>query len=235
MIAFVVADAHGRHDLVEGLLRQEGLLGDRNGTLVVHIGDLVNCVASSIHEDLECLRRAPNWFDIYLVGNHEHPYFDGPAFSGFWPDPEIRELLRRYEARELMRPCVAVDGVLISHAGLGSRRGVPDHDAESFSHWATAEWRGNKRGMIFSAIGHSRGGWDREGGIFWADWSEPKRMAFSQVVGHTVGSEIRWRRRKGKFAVCIDLGASKHAGSGALAGLWLRDGEPEVVTFTGSW
>lgn len=228
--AFVIADAHGRHDLVEGLLRQEDLLEDRAGTLVVQVGDLCNCVSNSIGADQECLRRAPEWFDIYLVGNHEHPYFDGPAFSGFWHDPEIKHLLRHYESRGLIRPCVAIDGVLVSHAGLTSRWGGLVASADEAESWLVQEWRGRTNGGPFSTIGRDRGGWDRSGGVLWADWREPKRMAFSQVVGHTVGKEIRWRRRNGNFAVCIDLGASKEV-DGALAGVWLRDGEPEVVTY----
>lgn len=231
MDAFVVADAHGRHDLVEGLLAQEGLRGTRNGTLVVQIGDLVNCVASSIDDDLECLRRAPDWFDVYLVGNHEHPYFGGPRFSGFWQDPEIRELLLRYAARDLIRPCVAVDGILVSHAGLTSSRGRDYLTADAASRWLLDEWSGDPCAPAFSAIGRSRGGWDAEGGVLWADWRESKRLAFDQVVGHSVGKEIRWRRRNGNFAVCIDLGASKEV-DGSLAGAWIRDGEVEIVTFT---
>lgn len=230
--AFVIADAHGRHDLVEGLLRQEGLLGraHRAGTTVVQLGDLVNCVSNSIGRDQECLRRAPEWFDVYLVGNHEHPYFDGPAFGGFWPDLEIKHLLRSYNARGLIRPCIAIDGVLVSHAGLSSRWGGSCETAEEAEKWLVHEWQGSTKAGVFSAIGPDRGGWSKSGGVLWADWREPKRMAFSQVVGHTVDREVRWRRRKGKFAVCIDLGASKEV-NGALAGAWLIDGKVNVVTY----
>ena len=228
----MIADAHGRHDLVEGLLRQEGLLGyaHRAGTTVIQLGDLVNCVANSIGADQECLRRAPDWFDVYLVGNHEHPYFDGPAFSGFWRDPEIGHLLRSYAARGFIRPCIAIDGVLVSHAGLSRRWGGSCESAEEAETWLTNEWQGRPNGLVFSAIGVERGGWHKSGGVLWADWREPKRMAFSQIVGHTVGPEVRWRRRNGKFAACIDLGASKEV-NGPLVGAWLIDGKVTIASY----
>lgn len=228
--AFVVADAHGRHDLIEGLLRQEGLLEDHAGVTVIQIGDLCNCVASSVDADLECLRRAPDWFDVYLVGNHEHPYFGGPAFGGYWRDPEVANLLLRYNKRGLIRPAVAVDGVLISHAGLTSRWGRRFASADEAEAWLTTEWEGNPHSAVFSAIGRERGGWDQSGGVLWADWREPKPRRFNQLVGHTVGPKVRWRRYGGRFSVCIDLGASKEV-DGALAGAWIRDGKVEVVTY----
>ncbi len=241
MPVFVVADAHGRHDLVEGLLNQERLLrGQRaDGTAVVHVGDLINAVASSISDDLECLRRAREWFDVYLVGNHEHPYFGGPRFSGFWRDPEIERALFALES--IIQPTLAYEGVLVSHAGLTVEMAGPEED---HSGWETAEaadeeirWAWSQRSMrgtipLFAAIGWSRGGSSRFGGILWSDWEEPKALAFNQVVGHSVGREVRWQRRDGKFAVCIDLGASKEV-NGALAGAWIRDGEVEVVTYAG--
>lgn len=228
---FVIADAHGRHDLVRGLLRQEGLLNgrdvlDRTGPKVVQIGDLCNCVSSSIDADRECLKRAPDWFDVYLVGNHEHPYFDGPAFSGFWRDPEIRELLLRYAARGLMRPCLAVGDILVTHAGLTSRWGGLVETAAEAEDWLTKEWESRRTALVFSAISRTRGGFDRSGGVLWADWSEPKRMAFSQLVGHTAGDEIRSRGRSQHRAVCIDLGAGHND---RIAGAWIRDGKIEVV------
>jgi hypothetical protein len=233
--AFVVADAHGRHDLVRGLLEQEGLLrhDPRKGTLVVQIGDLCNCVSTSVEEDRECLARARDWFNVYLVGNHEHPYFGGPAFSGFWPDPLVKAELQRCATRGLLRAAIAIDGILVSHAGLTSRWGALCQTAEEAETWIAREWAGNQHGPLFSSIGSSRGGWDKSGGLLWADWSEPKRMAFNQLVGHTVGKTIRRRNSHGHFATCIDLGASKEV-DGALAGAWLLDGKVEIVTYSGS-
>jgi hypothetical protein len=222
--AFVVADAHGRHDLVEALLEQEGLLGDRNGTLTIQLGDLCNCVASSIGADQECLRRAPEWFDVYLVGNHEHPYFDEPAFSGYWRDPEILHLLRHYAARGLIRPCIEVGGVLVTHAGLTSRWGALCETAEEAAAWLTTEWGSRTNAFVFSAIGRDRGGWDRSGGVLWADWREPKRGAFKQLVGHTAGDSIRKRQK----ATCIDLGAGHND---RIAGAWIEEGAVRVVTY----
>lgn len=225
--AFVVADAHGRHDLIEGLLAQEGLLegGGRNGNaLVVQIGDLCNCVASSIDADRECLRYAPEWFDVCLVGNHEHPYFDGPGFAGFWPDPEIRNLLHRYAASGLIQPCVEFGGVLVTHAGLTSIWGSTCETASEAAGWLTTEWKSRPTSLVFSAIGSERGGWDPSGGVLWADWSEPKWAAFPQLVGHTAGDTIRERGG----VMCIDLGAGRND---RIAGAWIEDRAVRTVTY----
>lgn len=233
--AFIVPDSHGRYDLVGGLLRQEGLLGahfqrvDRS-TLIVHLGDLINATSETIDRDLRCLRIAPDWLDVYLVGNHEYPYFDGGGFRGYYRDAEIRERLRRFESRNLILPCVAIDGVLVSHAGLSSSRGRKWKTAEEFAEDALQRWRFNKRDAIFDACGVIRYGETLEGGILWADWNESKRMAFNQVVGHTRDKTVRWRRRGDRWAVCIDIGAGR---GDKIAGCWLEDGEPRIVEYQG--
>ena len=81
-------------------------------------------------------------------------------------------------------------------------------------------WRGD---AIVMACGRGRCGFNAEGGILWSDWSEPKRPVFPQIVGHTVGEEIRRKRS----AICIDLGAGK--GRTRIAGAWIRDGEITTV------
>lgn len=248
--AFVVADAHGGHELVAGLLRDAGILDEDNErvdreTTVVQLGDLCNCVVGSIDDDIVCLERAPGWFDVLLVGNHELPYFGGGGFGGWFPDPRVRELLLGHVARGLIKPCLAVDGILVSHAGLAWS---PDHAWP----WATAEeaasdiealWVADPRLPIFSRVGRSRGGFDHLGGILWSDWSEPKLTVFSQIVGHTVGTRVRVQGIAGEgrfvdgrpegfelgepFAVCIDLGAK--TGQGRIAGVWIRDGQVDVL------
>jgi hypothetical protein len=226
--AFVAADAHGRLDLVEGLLRQEGLIDEqgrrlRPEVLTVQLGDLCNCVADSIDADLACLKRAPDLFDVYLVGNHEHPYFGGTPFYGFWSDPEVGLMLRRFSSDRFLRPAIAVAGVLVSHAGLTSEHGWGWHDAAAVEAHLASAWTLTPTAPIFSAIGPGRGGFQRSGGILWADWSEPKRSTFRQLVGHTPGSAHR--RRRG--SVCIDLGARK----GRIGGAWIAgDG---AITPTG--
>lgn len=119
-------------------------------------------------------------------------------------------------------PAHAVGDILVSHAGLTSHwlREFMGWDltAAQIAEYTNRTWGNDPRALIFSAIGRSRGGWEREGGLLWADWREPKPRHLRQLVGHTVGDEIRTR----SGATCIDLGAGKY--SSRIAGAWIRDG-----------
>lgn len=232
--AFVVADVHGNLDALAGLLRQARILNDEwervdRETLVVQMGDLCNCVARSMSDDNRCLDHVEKWLDVYLVGNHEHPYFGGPAFGGYWRDPVIAHRLGLLNSLGIIQPCIALgEDILVSHAGVAD--GWDEIDSPyRFAREAQRLWKQDPRHDLFSAIGRSRGGWGKTGGILWSDWDEPKSHAFSQVVGHTVGDSIRWQREDDWFAVCLDLGA-KDRGS-RLAGAWIRGNEVEPVIF----
>lgn len=232
MTAFVVADVHGNLDALASLLRQAEILDDDwervdRGTRVIQLGDLCNCVASSVVDDHRCLDHVAPWIDDYLVGNHEYPYFGGPAFAVFHRDLLLADRLRRLNDIGIIKPCVAVDGVLVSHAGLVRDLPVEDASAEAFAERATLAWRRDPTLPLFSAIGRSRGGWTPQGGILWSDWDEPKSREFPQVVGHTVGDSIRWQHDGDWFAVCIDLGA-KTPGS-RIAGAWIHDDRVDVL------
>lgn len=222
-----IADAHGNAGLVRGLLAQEKPGSD---VLVVQLGDLANCVGASESDDLAALELVGDQIDLMLVGNHEHPHFGGPAFSGFWPHLDVRRKLQELNDRELIQPSLAVGSILLTHAGVNVGLAESSHPEEGG--WKSAEaadeelrwaWKQNVRYPVFSAIGRSRGGWEALGGILWSDWSEPKTQRFRQLVGHTVGEDIRRRDR----AICIDLGAGK--GRSRIAGAWIRNGRIKVV------
>lgn len=124
--SFVIADAHGNADLVRKLLEQEGIVDPIDGRIddvvtVVQLGDLANCVAASTQNDIHALDLVIlGLIDFILIGNHEHPYFGGPAFSGYWPDGEVRRRLYQIRDRGAMKAAHAVGDVLVSHAGLTS-------------------------------------------------------------------------------------------------------------------
>lgn len=228
---FVIGDVHGAPNLVRGLLLKAGLL-ENHGKLgllrtpsvkVVQVGDLCNCVGSSRDGDIECLAKARRWFDVYLVGNHEHPYFGGPAFSGFFPFPEIKERLLRLERDGFLRPTFRVGNVLVSHAGVGPGFGFPS--AASAQARIVAAWRADEASYPFSAIGAARGGWQSTGGVLWADASEPKEAKFTQIVGHTPQPKIRRDSYGDHSTWFIDLGGGKD--SSRLGGIWIREGRVE--------
>lgn len=227
---FVVADAHGNAQQVLDLLELAGAYpAEKNRPFVLQLGDLANCVASSTRDDLEALDLVhAGVIDLMLVGNHEHPYFGGGGFGGYWPDPEVRRSLLKIAARGGLRAAFAWDDILVSHAGLTSywlrEFGAWEWSAEQIAERTNATWEQDPRALIFNACGRRRGGWYVEGGILWADWKEPKPRGLKQLVGHTVGQDIR--RRAG--ATCIDLGGGKM--SNRIAGAWIREGgEIEVV------
>lgn len=215
MRTLIVGDCHGNLGILRELLTTAGVLGPRGGRRrgwrVVQIGDLCNCVVDSIDGDLECLDAAPELIDVYLVGNHEHPYFGGPPFFGFWRHEQVRRELLRLADAGLIRAAHEVGGVLVSHAGLVASVdiGWEPSTASSWAEQINALWEREPTHEVFSSIGESRGGWNRYGGLLWSDWSEPKYAGVSQIVGHTVGERVRWQRHGETFSLCIDLGGGK--------------------------
>lgn len=221
---FIVADAHGNAGQVRWLLETAGVTED---DFVVQLGDLANCVAASTRTDLEALDLVHQGvIDLMLVGNHEHPYFGGGGFGGYWPDPEVRRSLHRIAEQGKLAAAWVVDDILVSHAGLTSywlrEFGAWLWDAKKIAAHTNETWFNDPRALIFEACGRARGGWYQAGGILWADWRETKPRHLRQLVGHTVGNEIRHRAG----ATCIDLGGGKGE---RIAGAWIRNGEIEVV------
>jgi hypothetical protein len=235
MKTLILPDVHGDLDMAAGLLRQVGALNEswervqRDELRTVQLGDLCNCVGQSVVDDARCLDHVEEWFDVYLVGNHEHPYFGGPPFAGFWRDPVLAHRFAMLNATGLIRPCVVIDGVLVSHAGVTPEWGFDS--AQDAEHYLNRWWASDAaHAPAFAAIGESRGGWTRHGGILWSDWSEPKAKNLRQIVGHTVGAAVR-RVEHGpdSWAICLDLGGGKH--STVLAGALVDDGQVDIVFF----
>ena len=250
---FLVPDIHGELDICAGLLRQEGILNDQweridNDTFTVQMGDFLNCVVSSLVNDNRCLDHS-EWFDFLLVGNHEHPYFGGPAFSGFFKDPVMVHRLRLLDSMERYKVAVDCDGILVTHAGVTTdlfdalqQEGVK---ASKIADALNGLWKMDKTAHPFSSISWNRGGPYKTGGILWADWKEYKTPKLTQIVGHSVGPEVRLQYKGSQRevtlkgvnraewnlweAICIDLGAGKH--SDRIIGAWIKDGDVTLVEY----
>ena len=235
MTTFVVPDAHGNHALVRSLLSKQGIIdvqGRRlpQGPFVVQLGDLCNCVATNRDDDVACLRVAPHWFDLLLVGNHEHGHITPHgAFAGFYADDEIGTMLRALYRDKRLLAAWEVDGILLTHAGLSSQWGRKFDDARAAAAHLNDLWWRQPDDPIFTTAGQARGGWAAQGGILWSDWAESKRMKFSQIVGHTPGEHVRRRHWDEASALCIDLGAGK--GRARIAGAWIEDGYIRPVEY----
>lgn len=226
--AFVVADAHGNWDAVQGLLRQEGLWDDAGptklgfSTRMIQLGDLMNCVKDSYFQDIETIENASNVFDIFLPGNHEHPYWPGyiTKFWGFYYYPPIEKLIEGLVDDGSYHAAVAHGNVLITHAGLCRGHEGSWQTADEAATYLNEAWEKDPSDAIFNEIGYARGGRVPYGGILWSDWQEAKCRDFSQVVGHTPGKLIRTRDHESTKtqAVCIDLGANVGR---RIAGAWI--------------
>lgn len=245
---FVTPDLHGSVELAEGLLRAADVplapeARKGAGVVSVQLGDLANCVARSGRADAELLDRALSWYDVVLVGNHEHPHFGGSAFKGFFPIPEVKDGLRRLERARILRPCLLAGDVLLTHAGLVPNFGYRSA-AEAAREIALA-WRLAPQALLFSACGQRRGGSHPFGGILWSHFTEP-RAPFRQVHGHTpmLGGpygkapdgeplQIGVRSLPGQGtagSLNLDVGGGKQGAR--LVGAWLdEDGAVELVEY----
>jgi hypothetical protein len=211
MRTVLVSDVHGNYknlkaSLIEaGVLNEKGvrLTDEHNRCKVISIGDLANCAEEDIAGDLKCLQKVGDWIDVLLVGNHEYPYFSPNAtWSQFKYYKVIHEELQRIEKEGRLKPAILVKDILISHAGWDKDNYPSITTAEEAYHsikdrLSTEGW-GNR---YFSAIGKSRGGRSKHGGIIWEDFND-LRSPFPQIVGHTARKRIRVK----KNAICIDTG-----------------------------
>lgn len=223
---FVVPDLHGNWRLARELFEKAAVPvnpDERRDAEIqaVQLGDLANCVAEGVADDIETLQKARLLFDVVLVGNHEAPYFDLGAFSGFWPDAVVRARVEELENTGVLRPCLRIEDTLLTHAGVAAQWGLTDaREAERVIRHA---WEHTRRtAPILNAVSRARGGRDRAGGIFWSDWSEP-RAQFQQVHGHTVKRDgPMWRYHPdGSFVCNLDVGGNLSANR--MVGLWLDD------------
>jgi len=208
---FVVSDCHGNYD---GLMRalQKKKIVDKKGNRqlnrrhkVISVGDLANCVGDSIEGDKECLSLVGDVIDMYLIGNHEIPYFD-PAnkFWGFVWDDTINTTMQFLKDEGFIYPCTLAGNTLISHAGFSKSMMSYKMSAIETHENLMDHWRANDFGFsAFSSIGRARGGMNYCGGILWCDFDDEfVPTKFPQIVGHTP----RGVRMKGN-ALCIDVGA----------------------------
>jgi hypothetical protein len=191
------------------------------------------------------------YIDILLIGNHESPHLGFPRFAGCFEFPEIKERLRELMFKKQLLPAYAAGNILLSHAGVAKNLGEELEGAENASQVALrALWEKPRNPLLWN-IGRSRGGFDKEGGIFWSDWLEPKTDKFPQIIGHTAdGPKLGrkpfhpenndWEPPNHTFelddgdVLNIDIGCNStgFSPSNALAGTWIRDGKIKFVKYS---
>jgi hypothetical protein len=216
MATYIVSDVHGNIEGLTRALRNEGLI-DSSGKrtmkaeVLLQIGDMANCVASSVEGDIACLDMVSEVFDFMLLGNHEVPYFDPQnMFSGFKGNEMVGEQLHALKDAGKLRIAYmhSVGGdsepILVTHAGITAELLPRPMSCEEIFKKLDSEWsKANYNHEWFSAVGQSRGGAHRTGGILWCDFDrEFLTTTFPQIVGHTIGGV-----RMDGNALCIDVGS----------------------------
>lgn len=244
MPTLVIGDLHGDHQGLVALLRAAGAvdatLTRQPGWQLIQLGDCVHGGAHTRPADQACLELALALCDAILIGNHELPLIWPEARFPGWtgmapPAPATLGALLAAAARGKLVPAVALDGWLLTHAGLHPLHraglvgaGVDPRDAAWLAAVLTRLFRERvatgQPHPLFDAVGPARGGQADAPGIFWCDWSEltadwPASRPVApppplrQIVGHTPQPH-RPKRRGDHW--CVDVGAAR---SGKVAGL----------------
>jgi hypothetical protein len=236
----IVPDAHGRYDLVRKLLENAGVIDSAGGrvydpeVLVVQTGNLIGGEIKTRDEDAALLRKANSWFDVVLVGSHEHGYFGGQPFSGFQVLREVERLIRDVP----FRPGHAVGGTLVTHAGVAEKLGMQSRCAADAAVELAEAWTLDTRHPFFSTVSRSFNGPAEVGGVLWSDGRiaraedgtrqivEKRERRYSQAYGHAsvADAPLVYGEPDGWFAVNVLLADSR-----SMVALWL-DGEGKPLT-----
>lgn len=197
---FVVADIHGRIDLLLRLLEKAGIVEYRNGAHhrvrydveVVQTGDLVSLNRNTEQHDLVAVLRAPLYIDTFLWGNHDYAMMDPERHSFAWYLPPTGALRERLEAMPhnfaLLR-----HGHIITHAGLHSNvvpPQPPDVEMDTYLEGLVAglNVKGEEARTIdhpeINNCSHWNGGRHEWSGLLWRRPQEGLAL-LPQVFGHT--------------------------------------------------
>lgn len=210
----VIGDIGGHLDVLERILLQLGVDSDDalpTGLQVIQVGDLVRAAPHFREANGRILNRmervlAANGPDtwIQLIGNHECAALGGPA-KGDWAvsdsfDDSATASLKAMWSSGRITLAAAVDGVLVTHAGLTRGRwqslGSPDTAAQAADLLNRDAGRPMKS---FSVPGRLvTGRVEPAADTMWAEvndellspWIEHRDLPFAQVHGHA--SPFNW-------------------------------------------
>ncbi len=250
LVRVVVGDVHSDVHGLRALLSNVGILdgsGKRQrGFYVVQLGDLIHGGHGESVRDRLTLEEVleGRWFDEVLCGNHELFHaFKVPAgrFAGMTKptDRKVGALLQQLHRHGGLTAASAIDGWLVTHAGLH-----PFHERQITPgrSWSAADLaafictgfevrvRDRVPRDLFDAIGGSRsdGQDQRVGGIFWVDASEMQTAtppsSVPQIFGHSPQGRAPRMLRPNMW--CADVGAGL---SGLVCALVKRNAEDAWV------
>lgn len=176
MKTLIIGDLHGKWRIVETALATKHniiFIGDYLDSFTIKISDQIK----TLDMVLDAAIKEPERVQA-LRGNHELSYEKGGEYrcSG-WNPITNDHVTDRIEKFKILKDFVWLDNILVSHAGV-SQNLLKRHKR------TLIEYLEDKN---FMQIGHSRGGSDLHGGIYWCDWFEEFKPipGLTQVVGHT--------------------------------------------------
>lgn len=221
---FVIGDVHGSFDSLAALLEEiKAVDGDgnrlRDDIEIVQLGDLGQFGHHSEGGDLACYKKADEWFDYVLWGNHDRAAFDRHHhFKGYFPPPnETKDIMKDLVKKHTLVMAHEAHGYLLTHAGLGSY--YISHFPNGRSPEELAKHLNSIKGPdpIIDTVSRYRSRSGRYGGVLWRDYQETI-LDVPQVFGHSRHGEVKIDNDQ----ICVDVGSRYN---GRLAGVWLPSQE----------
>jgi hypothetical protein len=188
MIEVVIGDVHARASVLNGLLRELGVLDSRgrrqDGFWVVQVGDLLDRRARA-DANLRTARLAVSAIDVVLAGNHEA---DLLAHRNSAHGAALATLA----ARGWPQAAAEVAGWVVTHAGIHPEltHGLSPHAADCAAEINDRWHRRSSESMrdpLFDWVGPARGGIAPYGGVLWgsgSEWPPDGRTPWGQIYGH---------------------------------------------------
>jgi hypothetical protein len=135
-MAIIVADIHGC------LEKAQAFLDYKPEKSHIALGDYLDSFVEPFEQQLECLKMLMNSNAVLLLGNHEVHYLKDPLFRFPGYQSSNAETFQSLLESNLNRFKVAyaVDGWLLTHAGVNSLYTEQENDAEVLSDLFNSSW-----------------------------------------------------------------------------------------------
>ena len=218
MKVLTIGDIHGRDDWKEKI--------SDDYDLIVFLGDYVDSFDKSNVEILHNLKEIIKLKEedervVLLLGNHDLQYlfsYRDYGCSGYRPEAtfDLGEIFKNNHDK--FKAAYQIDNYLWTHAGVSYNWYESELlpvliesglDKEEYILADQLNILFEQKKDVLTMVGQSRGGWNKFGGIFWADKSETwfsPLQGYHQIVGHTVIKDIEHRKVKNGSYTYVDTG-----------------------------
>lgn len=243
---------HGDWQALWRLLREVGAVDQQgkrvSGYRLIQVGDLAHLGADVYGGDALAVWLGEQYFDDWLLGNHEAPFaYPGlPKFAHMRREHELHPLTQQlihHHARQGFKVAAACGEWLVTHAGLHwhwQEKELEEVVAEGPA--ATAEYLNERflervvsheKDPLFDSYGPVRGGDPQPGGVLWMDSSElTRRMGRNrvpQIIGHTARRAPKLLGGAQGNVWAIDAGCGVSGNASALVRADGKEWEPVLL------